>query len=137
MVFGARQELLENPDYFKTNSNPSINMIRQILGSVSEFQKSELVLKLKVSRDRKKLVNEVVGIKTLSGTGKCEGRKSHIEKNPELIKQIKRLRRLNRVTGKRKSYRLIANELFNMGFANLKGNSFQAIQIQRIFEGSK
>jgi hypothetical protein len=40
-------------------------MIRQILGSVSQFEKAMLVAKLKGARDRKKAV-----------TGKCGGRKS-------------------------------------------------------------
>ena len=48
-------------------------MIRQILGSVSQFEKAMLVAKLKGARDRKK-----------AATGKCGGRKSYEERNPEM-----------------------------------------------------
>ena len=55
---------VDSPDYF-TGDSPSLTMIRQILGAVSEFEKSNLVSKLKGARKRIKKKN-----------GKCEGRKS-------------------------------------------------------------
>ena len=55
---------VDAPDYF-TGDSPSLNMIRQILGAVSEFEKSNLVSKLRSARERVK-----------AKTGKCEGRKS-------------------------------------------------------------
>ena len=60
---------VDAPDYF-TGDSPSLNMIRQILGAVSEFEKSNLVSKLRVARERMK-----------AKTGKCEGRKSHKDKS--------------------------------------------------------
>ena len=58
---------VDAPDYF-SNDDPSQRMIRQMLGVVAEFEKSNLVSKLRGARKRKKKEN-----------GKCEGRKSLIE----------------------------------------------------------
>ena len=55
---------VDAPDYF-TGDSPSLTMIRQILGAVSEFEKANLVSKLRGARDRMRAKN-----------GKCEGRKS-------------------------------------------------------------
>ena len=76
---------VDAPDYF-TGDSPSLNMIRQILGAVSEFEKSNLVHKLRVSRERIK-----------AKKGKCEGRKSLLEhygkdKFNKLKKEVKKLR---------------------------------------------
>jgi len=62
--------------------DPTRKLVRQVLGAIAEYDKTMLVLKLKASRDR-----------TRTKTGKCEGRKSYHESNPELIAEIKRLRR--------------------------------------------
>ena len=47
---------------------PTAVLLRQILGSVSQFEKAMLVAKLKGARDRKR-----------AATGKCGGRKSYEE----------------------------------------------------------
>ena len=53
-------------------------MMRQIAGSFAEYEKARLVAKLKAARERKRLA-----------TGKCEGRKSHAEINPEMVRIAK------------------------------------------------
>ena len=53
----------ENPESFIENSQTS-NLIRQILGSVSEFDKNSTVSKLRVSRVRKRESNRDKGIVT-------------------------------------------------------------------------
>jgi len=55
---------VDAPDYFSGDS-PSLTMIRQILGAVSEFEKSNLVSKLRGARERIK-----------AKKGKCGGRRS-------------------------------------------------------------
>jgi len=82
----------ENPSTFIEDS-PTSNLIRQILGCVSEFDKSSLVEKLRVSRVRKRELNKNKGIVTRNREGKCEGRKRILEKHPELEKLIVKLRR--------------------------------------------
>jgi DNA invertase Pin-like site-specific DNA recombinase len=49
------------------DDTPTAVMIRQILGSVSQFKKAMIVAKLKGARERKK-----------AETGKCGGRKSNV-----------------------------------------------------------
>lgn len=100
---------VDAPEYFR-DETPTAVMVRSILGAVSEFEKAQLVSKLKVARDRKR-----------KATGKCEGRKGYAETNPELVKVAKRLRRASPKTGKRKSLRAIASELFEMGYATATG----------------
>ena len=111
------------PTYF-TDDTPTAQMVRSILGAVSEFEKSSLVAKLKAARVRKK-----------KETGRCEGRKSVIEKNPQLLKEARRLRRKNPGSGKRMSYEKISKELFELGFMTAKGNPYQREFIYKILQG--
>lgn len=56
---------------------------------------------------------------------KREGRKTHLELNPELVKLVKRLRRRNWKTKKQKSYREISRILSeDYGFFNERGKAF-------------
>ena len=69
------------------------SLVRQIMGSFSEFDRSSTVSKLKESRIRKKESNYKKGISgvTRSRTGKCEGRKRILEIHPELESLIIKL----------------------------------------------
>ena len=80
----------ENPDSF-LDDTPTSNLIRQIMGSFCEFDRSSTVSKLKVSRIRKKDSNSDKGIVTRNREGKCEGRKRILEIYPELESFILRL----------------------------------------------
>lgn len=111
---------VDAPNYF-LDETPTAVMVRQILGAVSEFEKAQLVSKLKVARERKREV-----------TGKCEGRPSWKEINPDLVREAKRLRRRNPTSGKRKSFAKIAKELGEMGYLNSKGEVFKPASIQQI-----
>ena len=82
----------ENPDSFLSDS-PTNSLIRQIMGSFSEFDRSSTVHKLKVSRIRKRESNRDRGIVTRNRTGKCEGSKRILEIHPELESLILKLRR--------------------------------------------
>ena len=56
---------------------------------------------------------------------KREGRKTHRELNPELVKLVKRLRRRNWKTKKQKSYRQISRILSeDYGLFNEQGNPY-------------
>jgi DNA invertase Pin-like site-specific DNA recombinase len=90
------------PDSF-LDDTPTAVMIRQILASVSQFEKAALVAKLKGARDRKK-----------AATGKCGGRKTYKERSPELVALAKKLARYA-VNGRRRSLR-------NRYGAGCKGN---------------
>src|SRR6476660_1214400 len=96
-------------DDLTDSSDPSRVMMRQIAGSFAEYEKARLVAKLKAARERKRLT-----------TGKCEGRKSHAETNPEMVQIAKGLRRRKRGN----SLRAIAAELAARGYVNANGNEF-------------
>jgi len=113
---------VDAPDYF-TGDSPSLTMIRQILGSVAEFEKSNLVSKLRGARDRVKAKN-----------GKCEGRKSLKEIMGDatftsMIKQIKNLRKHN------ESYASIAGVLASKGYVQPStGKPFHKSQVMRLIQ---
>ena len=82
----------ESPESFVDDSPTSV-LIRRVLGCLSEFEKNSTVKKLKGSRIRKRPVMKDKGIITRNGDGKVEGRKSHLEKNPELEGLLKKYRK--------------------------------------------
>ena len=96
----------ENPESFLVD-NPTSSLIRQILGSISEFDKNSTVSKLKVSRIRKREINRDKGVfgVTRNRTGKCEGRKRILEIHPELESVVSKLRK------KGLTYRKISDHL--------------------------
>ena len=95
------------PDFFLKDT-PTAVLVRQVLGAIAQFEKASLVAKLKAARDRKR-----------ARDGKCEGRRSHVELNPELVALVKRLRRRNPSTGRRKSLRAISREIADLGYRNI------------------
>ena len=109
--------LTANGDDLTDSSDPSRKMMRQIAGAFDEYEKARLVAKLKAARDRKRLT-----------TGKCEGRKSWAEINPELVQQAKRLRRRS-PKGHQRSLRDVAAELAKLGFVNERGVEFSAASV--------
>jgi hypothetical protein len=78
-------------------------MMRQIAGSFAQYEKARTVAKLRAAHER---VRESIG--------KCEGRKSYLERDPELVRQAKRLHRRS-PKGHRTSLREVARELAAMG----------------------
>ena len=95
------------PEFF-TDETPTAVMVRQILGAVSQFQKAELVAKLKAARER---------------TGHLGGPERYPEK---VVKLAKRL-------AKRKlSLRKVSNKLAEAGHLNAKGHPFAAQSIKNM-----
>jgi hypothetical protein len=90
-------------------------MMRQIAGSFAEYEKARLVAKLKA-----------VSASGLTA-GKCEGRKSHAEINPEMVQIAKVLRRRSG-----KFLRAIAAELARLGYVNERGATFSAASVASI-----
>jgi hypothetical protein len=93
-----------------------------VLGAISEFDKAMTVAKLRGARERKRCE-----------TGKCEGRKSHAERNPELVAIAKRLRRAKPKGGQR-SLREIADVLVELGHLNAHGQPFAAASIKSMLD---
>jgi DNA invertase Pin-like site-specific DNA recombinase len=91
------------------DNDPTRNLVRQVLGAIAEYEKSMLVQKLRVARQRKKIKH-----------GKCEGRKSYREAAPETVAHIKSLRRKPKGM-KRKTYKEISELLNAEGIPTLNG----------------
>jgi DNA invertase Pin-like site-specific DNA recombinase len=113
----------DDPDAF-TADTPTARMVRQILGAVSEFEKANLVAKLRGARDR---------MSAAKGR-RIEGRKGYSETSPELIREARRLARRSPKTGKARSLRAIAADLARAGFITAAGKAFSASQVQRLLE---
>jgi DNA invertase Pin-like site-specific DNA recombinase len=101
----------DNPASF-LDDTPTAKLVRQVLGAISEFDKAMTVLR--GARERKR-----------RDVGKCEGRKSHAQRNPELVALAKQLHRL-RPKVRRMSLRAISAELATRGFLNEHGRPFAA-----------
>ena len=82
----------ESPESFVDDSPTSV-LIRRVLGCMSDFEKNSVVEKLRGSRKRKRSVMKEKGYITRKGHGKVEGRKSHLEKHPELEGLLKKYRK--------------------------------------------
>lgn len=92
-------------------ADPMKKALIQMQGIFAELEKDMLVKKLRVARERKR---ETVG--------KCEGRKSYAESNPELVKRVKQLRR--KKSGKRMSIKKVMEALNAEGFTTATGKAF-------------
>jgi DNA invertase Pin-like site-specific DNA recombinase len=104
------------------NPASTAKLVRQVLGAISEFDKAMTVAKLRGARERKR-----------REAGKCEGRKSHAERNPALVARAKRLHR-KRPKGGRMSLRAISAELAAQGFLNENGRPFAAASVRSMLD---
>jgi DNA invertase Pin-like site-specific DNA recombinase len=93
-----------------TNTDDEMKVaMRQIAGAFAQLEKARLVRKLKEARDRKR-----------EETGKCGGRKSYAERDPELVAKAHELSRQR----PRLSLREISAELVRLGKVTPSGKGF-------------
>jgi DNA invertase Pin-like site-specific DNA recombinase len=99
-------------DLTAADDDPTRVLIRQVLGAVSQFEKSVIVLKLRAARNRKR--------RTVPGWS--EGRKpfGHFPGEATALKRIKELRRKPRGK-KRPSYQTVADALNTEGHTTRTG----------------
>jgi DNA invertase Pin-like site-specific DNA recombinase len=114
--------------------DPMKKALIQMQGVFAELEKNQIVRKLSNGRNAARIKNKKNGNVTLSGLGKCEGRPSYQQTNPELIKHAKRLARRNPKTGKKRSLRVIATELFQLSYTTKAGKAFSANQIKNLLK---
>ena len=68
-----------------TETTPTGILVRQILSTISSFEKNNLVEKLRVSRERKSKKNKELGINiSRNGNGKCGGKRKLTEIHKDL-----------------------------------------------------
>ena len=99
------------PDFF-TEDTPTAVLVRQVLGAIAQFEKASTVAKLAAARKRRR-----------EATGKCEGRKSHAELQPDVVALARRLRR-RKPKGGQMSLRAISAELAAQGHVNERGRPY-------------
>jgi DNA invertase Pin-like site-specific DNA recombinase len=110
----------DSPDSF-VDEGPTAVMVRQILGTVSQFEKAAIVAKLRGARQRKRATG-----------AKVEGRKSVAEKNPETVALARKLARYHAKGHKPRSLRDIAEGLTAEGRTTSKGTPYGAAAIARM-----
>jgi DNA invertase Pin-like site-specific DNA recombinase len=116
MLQGLGIELVpvDAPTYF-TDPTPTAEMVRQILGAVSQFEKASLVAKLRSARDRG----------SAAAGRRVEGRKPVL--TGDALALARKLRRRNPHTGERRSLRTISAVLADAGHVTPKtGKPFSA-----------
>ncbi len=109
--------LTSSGDDLTETDDPSKVMMRQVAAAFAEFEKARLVGKLAAARRRKR-----------ETTGKCEGRKSHAEKRPDVVALAKRLAR-KKPKGGKPSLRTISEGLADQGHLNERERPFAAKSI--------
>jgi DNA invertase Pin-like site-specific DNA recombinase len=96
------------PDFF-TEDTPTAVLVRQVLGAIAQFEKANLVAKLKAARDRK-----------IAAGSKCGGRKSYTERDPAMVALAKEIKG----RGGRVSLRKVAAELEAGGYVTPSGKRY-------------
>lgn len=104
----------DDPDAF-TASTPTQDLIRQVLGAVSQFEKANLVAKLKAARDRK---SAEVG-------RRIEGPR----KDPAQVEAAKALSAVG------KSLRQVSAEMAAQGFLTASGQPLSPTHVARMLKG--
>jgi DNA invertase Pin-like site-specific DNA recombinase len=102
---------VDDPDAF-TADTPTANLIRQILGAVSQFEKASVVAKLAGARMRKR-----------QQTGRCEGPKQAPEATRKLAQSLK---------AEGRSLRQIAAALAQAGLTAPSGAEYGAESVKRM-----
>ena len=108
-----------NPTQF-LDEGPTSKLIRQVLGAVSEFEKSNLVAKLKGARQR---AAERKGLKTLKGSFQSSGPRSRIqgEDGQKIVKALRPFAKKSKL--KRGEMKQAASACFKAGIKDAKGNA--------------
>ena len=115
---GVKLIAADSPTAF-LDDTPTAKLVRQLLGAVSEFDKTMLVAKLKAARDRK-----------LAKGQKCGGRKCYAEAKPELVTLARSL------AAERLSLRKISTELATHGHRTARGVAYSASAVKAMLERS-
>ena len=89
----------ESPESF-VDVTPASFLIRRVLSCLSDFEKNLIVEKLRGSRLRKRSLMKEKGVITREGKGRLEGRKTLLEKHPELEGLVKKYSKMKMTSGR-------------------------------------
>lgn len=110
---------VDAPTHF-TEETPTAEMVRNILGTVSMFEKKMAVERMRKGLERKKAL-----------TGRGAGRPPV---PAEVVKEARRLARKSPRTGAARSLRDIAAELATLGMVGPSGKSYGAQSVKRMLD---
>ena len=113
-------------DLTASDDDPTRTLIRQVLGAVSQFEKTVLVLKLRAARQR---IRRRTG-KPVEGT-KLFG---YYHNEPAILEMMKQLRKP--ATGGRSSYAKIAATLNANGFTNRAGRPWSLRMVYHVLKSA-
>ena len=117
-ILGVELVPVNCPEHFREDT-PTAVLVRQVLGAISQFEKAQLVAKLKVARDRK----------SQKAGRRIEGRKPV----PDAVKKAaRRLARKSPNTGKQRSFRQISTALAEAGYLAPSGKPYGAESVKRM-----
>src|SRR5262245_8422464 len=105
------------PDFITTDT-PTAVLVRQVLGAVSQFEKANLVAKLRAARERK-----------AAAGGRGSGRFTYAMKVPEVVALVRELH------GQRHSLRQISKTLAAQGHLAGGGQPYTATAVQKMLRG--
>jgi DNA invertase Pin-like site-specific DNA recombinase len=105
------------PDFFTTDT-PTAVLVRQVLGAVSQFEKANLVAKLRAARERK-----------AAAGGRGSGRFTYALKVPQVVALVRDLH------GQRQSLRQISKMLAAHGHLTGGGRPYTATAVQKMLRG--
>ncbi|CAE7768602.1 cisA [Symbiodinium sp. CCMP2592] len=107
-----------NPDHFLEDDSPHTTLVRQLIGSISEFHRSETVTRLKKGRD----INLQKSMKvTMQGSPKLGGKPNRLEgKEGKVIKGVIRSVLKDKAI-KKGDLAKICEKLFQKGISTAKG----------------
>ena len=80
----TRQSVSVKNDKTFTETTPTGILVRQILSTISSFEKNNLVEKLRLSRERKSKKNKELGLISRTGNGRCGGKRKLTDTIPNL-----------------------------------------------------
>lgn len=109
---------VDTPDGF-LDDTPTAQLVRQVMGAISQFEKASIVAKLRGARERRRAV-----------VGKCEGRKSLAEVRPDVVVLAREIYGAAEASGQRPSYREVSARLASQGHLNGRGNPYHASAIR-------
>jgi DNA invertase Pin-like site-specific DNA recombinase len=122
-VYSADQGALI--DMAASGADPTRVLIRQILGALSQWEKSMLVAKLRSARERKK-----------AATGRCEGKKPYGTRpgERELINLAHNFRSVLDEWNQPMEYTVIANHFNESGFVTRHGKRWTKASVRHMVE---
>lgn len=112
-----------SPTFFMEDS-PTAEMVRNILGAVSQFDRQNVVSRLRRARDRR---SEEEG-------RRIEGRRPLAETRPAVVGMVQAMCRRRK---RRPSHAKIARTLELLGILNSNGKPYSAVQVRRMALGPK